>query len=270
MNSFRNHVDSQRKPGRFTLIELLVVIAIIAILASLLLPALGKARDRGRDIGCRNNMKQLYGYWMNYTTAYNEYVLSLVDTGGSWWFYNLVERYRWVKCITRTGVYAGAEKKNMRIVDIFNCPANQRGSYHHGKQPYLISYAYNTYIGYTDSTSKVDLKSGNTAMWQKLGQKNQFLKDTVLWSEKWTTSGNSLLKKYSGVDSNDLVNFDNHTYHSIATDKAHSGGANMTFPDSHVEARNYFTVFAASSSKNYSAVWNASNSTQLVRKTNNH
>jgi prepilin-type N-terminal cleavage/methylation domain-containing protein/prepilin-type processing-associated H-X9-DG protein len=61
-----------RKRSAFTLIELLVVIAVIAILAAMLLPALGRAKQAGQETVCRNNNKQLALAWTLYLNDNND------------------------------------------------------------------------------------------------------------------------------------------------------------------------------------------------------
>ncbi|NLF94227.1 MAG: type II secretion system protein [Oligosphaeraceae bacterium] len=123
---------------KFTLIELLVVIAIIAVLASMLLPALSKAREKARGISCQSKAKQLATAFLMYTDEHDAVIPTSFGLNGN---KNGTNCFPLVLYPYIGGVYSSA----VPYISQIHCPAVTE--YKNPKYQYLPCFGIPTYIG---------------------------------------------------------------------------------------------------------------------------
>jgi len=232
----------------FTLIELLVVIAIIAILAAMLLPALGKAKLKAQQIGCLSNYRQLQFCWQMYTDDHTDnlpanealnisYNRAALTVGANSW----LEGNAWTDT-NFTNIEHGMLFNYNRAVGIYKCPSDKSTVRDKGQIPRTRSVAMNMYMNVRPDPSD----SNYRRCWHKLAQvHNPAPAKAIVFIDE---NEKSIQQSAFGINAPDhwwLFGTGLRTWISFPATR-HNNGGTFTFADGHAEAWHWLEPNTAS------------------------
>jgi len=245
----KSQTMSHRKIGQccgFTLIELLVVVSIIALLVSILLPALGKAREHARASQCGSNMRQVGIALTTYALQSEDYYPPNVGNCNA----------TWVECLENANVLPAGTliHSENSPKGLFHCPSTQRMSGYTMLTSYGPTLSYDNKPSATvyggmiysfferDKAKKTNHVTPNSVL--VIEKLLHFRSDTV-WKHivpPFASSYDYNLPMYTNKNWNDPVGWSTRGW---SVDYRHASTGNFLFTDTHVDRLRGGTHFDA-------------------------
>ena len=227
MKNLKKQFDLHRKA--FTLIELLVVIAIIAILAAILFPVFGRARENARRSSCQSNLKQIALGWIQYSQDYDELTVPgrILATSS---------RISWNDAI----------QPYMKSEQVQSCPSNSNPALGTSTQQIVRSYTYSSYAasmpdparqngptGAARTLSSIQAPAQMPIFADAVGYRVSNTAQTLMFVYRSNSASLTDIGRLVGYRITDTL-YDTKD-HGLPWTTVHFDGANYAFADGHVK-----------------------------------